>query len=238
MKALLLGYGEIGKAVDTVYGKTHEITKYDPKFCPEFPTGEFDILLVAIPYSKAFVDIVYDYYTKFGCKAIIVFSTVQVGTCSSLPNCVHSPVEGKHPDLAESVMMMQRVMGGYNPTVYKFFMDARQAAVVYPRPDITEVLKLLSTTFYGVCLEYYRYAASVLKEVGGDGGEFKQFNAMYNNLYNNMGMQNFIRPILDYPKGELGGHCVVPNAKILMEQYPCAMVEEVASQREAKEESK
>jgi hypothetical protein len=232
MNCLLIGYGEIGKAVREVYSKYHDIEIIDPQYQFELTCGKYDILLVAIPYSQDFISIVRRYQQDFKCPAVIVFSTVQVGTCLHFNNGVHSPIEGKHPDLADSIRTMQRIMGGYNRIAYKFFMDARQSPVIYPTPEITEALKLLSTTFYGVCLEYYRYAAAVLQELGGEGKEFKQFNAMYNNLYANMGMQQFVRPILDFPKGELGGHCVVPNAKILMEMYPFSMVEEVAEQKE------
>lgn len=238
MKCLLIGYGEIGKAVFTVYREHHNIEVYDPKFCEcnLLPVDSYDILLVAIPYSDKFIEIVRSYTEIYSIKTTIVFSTVPIGTCSQIPNCVHSPVEGKHPELAISIFTMERLVGGVEPLAYRFFKEAGQSPIVHDTPELTEALKLLSTTFYGVCLEYYRYASQILGSLGGDGSEFKHFNILYNELYKALNMKQFLRPLLNAPHGELGGHCVVPNANILQDQYPNPMVKLVATQEQAKGE--
>jgi hypothetical protein len=43
------------------------------------------------------------------------------------------------------------------------------------------------------------------------------FNKTYNAGY--VLKPNVIRPVLYAPSGKIGGHCVVPNAKILISQY-------------------
>ena len=40
------------------------------------------------------------------------------------------------------------------------------------------------------------------------------FNTSYNEGYKKLGKNNVVRPVL-YPTEKIGGHCVVPNAKIL-----------------------
>ena len=46
-----------------------------------------------------------------------------------------------------------------------------------------------------------------------------EFNKTYNEGYSKLGMKNVIRPVLFAPEGGIGGHCVVPNAKILKKHY-------------------
>ena len=41
----------------------------------------------------------------------------------------------------------------------------------------------------------------------------------YNIGYMGMDMQNVVRPNLVPPTGGIGGHCIVPNAELLMEQF-------------------
>jgi hypothetical protein len=45
---------------------------------------------------------------------------------------------------------------------------------------------------------------------------------------------NHIRPVLNPPVGNIGGHCVVPNAEILNRMFPSALLGEIIIKREAK----
>lgn len=213
----MLGYGEIGQAVHEVFREAHDITLWDKKFETPRPTGPFDVMLVCIPYSKNFVDIVQYEQTRYTPKAVIIFSTVAIGTTRQIAGAVHSPVEGKHPHLAESMQQMRRWVGGRNPVADRFFEQANVQPFYVDKPETTEALKLLSTSLYGVNIEFYRYAERVL---GEDIDKFRLFNWDYNILYKRLGLTHFQRYLLDAPKGLLGGHCIRPNAEILDEQFP------------------
>jgi UDP-N-acetyl-D-mannosaminuronate dehydrogenase len=93
-----------------------------------------------------------------------------------------------------------------------------------PSASFTEALKLLSTTEYGVNIEFARYKKQVADSLGMDYVAMKQWNLDYNNLYQRLGHLEYQKYILDPPEGPKGGHCVTPNAKILNEQYPYEMV--------------
>ena len=98
MTELVIGMGQIGKAVqeaicfdkaDTLDLKTRARLK------------KYDILHICIPYSDRFKSEVKKYIKRFQPEHVIVYSTVPVGTCSDIDDrIVHSPVEGKLPDLA------------------------------------------------------------------------------------------------------------------------------------------
>ena len=113
---LLVGYGEIGKAVKKVF---KDMKVYDPLTHPKKPKGVFDILLVAIPYSDKFVEIVRHYQKEYQIESTLVFSTVPVGTCHRI-DASHCPIEGKHPDLAKSIRLTDKWLGGPNKYLEKF----------------------------------------------------------------------------------------------------------------------
>ena len=44
------------------------------------------------------------------------------------------------------------------------------------------------------------------------------YNQTYNDGYSKLGKINVIRPVLN-PGNKIGGHCVIPNLKLLVEHY-------------------
>lgn len=229
LRCLLAGYGEIGKAVKQVYGGVHHIEVLDPQQGLMGANGPYDLLLVAIPYSDAFVTIVREYQSIFQVAATIVFSTVAIGTCSQLPNTVHCPIEGRHPDLAESIGASSRWIGGVSRMAERFFTEARVPFRVLAKPEWTEWLKLRSTTTFGVFIEWARYSARVSESIEMPYCLCNEWDDWYNHLYaDHFEQTQYLRPRLYAPEGKVGGHCVTPNARILTEQYPDPLVDIVA----------
>ncbi|MBW2003012.1 MAG: hypothetical protein JRI72_00145 [Deltaproteobacteria bacterium] len=232
MNAILIGYGEVGKGIYGVFAPHHNIDLYDVNgYINKKHCKIYDVMLICIPYSKDFIKIVKDYQKQFNPKATVIFSTVAIGTTSQIENAVHSPIEGKHNDktihMADYLKEWKFLMGGYNETVNEFSKEAGNFAYIVKKPEHTEALKLLSTTFYGVMIEYTRYAKQVCDDIDMNFNDYKGYNLCYNALYKALGGGKYTRPILDPPEGKIGGHCVVPNAKILNEQYPNELVEQV-----------
>lgn len=238
MNCILVGYGEIGKAVNEVYGKAHKIDVIDKRLQRDRYSSKYDLMLVAIPYSDDFVDIVLRYKKRFKPEGTIIFSTVQIGTTAQIHNAVHSPVEGKHPELAQSIRTMTRWVGGADevdehiaPLILDFLavpIKGRKLNLeVVSSSSFTEFLKMASTSLYGVNIEFARYRNSVAKELGMDYELVKKFDLDYNKLYKGLGMTQFQRYILDPPKGDLGGHCVTPNSVLLDKQFPSLFLKEI-----------
>lgn len=228
MNALLIGYGEIGKGVFEVYSKYHQIDILDPQYQTERMLDEYDVMLVAIPYSDNFIETISKYQQEFKPKAKIIFSTLPVGTTAKLKDAVHVPIEGKHPNLSESIEKWQVFMGGFNQIAYKFFIQSNKMPYILDKPEHTEFLKLQSTTNYGLMIEYARYCNNVCKSIGMDYDNINTYNAYYTNLYAEMNMPQFARYLLTPPSGSKGGHCITNNAKILREQFPDILIDVVA----------
>ena len=236
MRAIIAGYGQLGKAVKEVFSDYHDIDHYDLQDGTP-PSGQlavaapYDVLLVCFPYSEGFVDQVKRYKERFGTKAVIIFSTVPIGTTRQIKGAVHSPIEGKHPDLAKSIELAKRWFGGSNNVAYDFLIRATDLYVL-PEPEMTEFLKLRSTARYGVNIEFARYEKAVCDAIGMNYAMVRKFDEDYNQLYLALGLPQYQRYILDPPQGNLGGHCLVDNAKLLEAQFPSVFLKEIYREKE------
>jgi len=227
MNHLITGYGEIGKAVAQIIGeKTIDII--DEGHTAPGPNRRVDILHVCFPYDDKFVDEVNSYVDTYKPRHTIIYSTVAIGTTVQIPGAVHSPVEGKHPDLATSMRLMSRWVGANDKEEAAFFEGFFAGKGIRPHvvmdSNFTEFLKLRSTSKYGINLMWTDYEEGVAADLGMPFELINDFDRDYNQLYRTMGLDQYQRYILTPPNGKIGGHCVVPNAKILGEQYPDDML--------------
>lgn len=235
MSDIIVGFGEIGKAVFSVLNNGTRAGKVyikDLQTKDATPVGGTDVMHVCFPYSEAFVMAVKDYIRAYKPEHVVIWSTLPIGTTKQIPGAVHSPVEGVHPHLASSIKQMVRWIGANNKGEGEFFVsyfkELLLATKVVDSSDFTEALKLLSTTEYGVNIEFARYKKQVAAAIGMDFELTKEWNKTYNKLYHNLDMEWARKYILDAPHGKKGGHCITPNARLLQEQYPDELVRIVA----------
>lgn len=219
---LILGFGEIGKAVESLVGNAY-VVDLDPM--DAIPPEPIEAMHICFPFSETFIREISRYADMFKPDHVIIWSTVPISTTKRIMRAVHSPVEGKHPDLALSIETMERWIG-YNDKVEgqwfkNYFTDLGLKVKLVENSDFTEALKLLSTTEYGINIEFARYKKHVADELGMDYELTKEWNLEYNKLYKSLGLEKkYQKFVLDAPEGPKGGHCVTPNAQILHDQYP------------------
>ena len=235
--AILVGYGEIGKAVKEVFKSTIDIHVYDyPIYEQVEYLDSYDLMFVAFPYDDDFIDQVKGYQERFNPKGTIIFSTVQIGTTDQIEHAVHSPIEGKHPNLAESIRLAPRWVGGesghWNAFIADFFINCGLDVHFVLNAKTTEFLKLSSTSLYGVNIEFARYRKVVCDELGIDYRLVKEFDQDYNELYKMLGLEQYQRYILDPPEGPIGGHCVTENSVILNKFFPSKMLRMIFNKNE------
>jgi len=224
MKTILIGYGEVGNAAHLAWGEFHKMFIHDPAknfYCYE---GDWhvDVMLVSIPYSKTFVQDVVHYKEIFFPKVTIVLSTVPIGTCSQIV-AVHSPIEARHDNRDVMYQYLKeniRWIGGEDETARAFFEQCGIDCKVFPKPEITEFLKLRSLALYGVNIEMARYSAFSASRLGFDYEICKEYDREYNRLNVALGLPDFQRYVLDSPGflEPIGGHCVLQNMVILEKQ--------------------
>jgi len=227
MNSIVIGMGQIGTAVKAVTESQHSFDS--AKGAWEYVVG-VDVMHVCIPYSEDFEAALRGYAELVKPKHVAVWSTVPIGTCGHIDTrIVHTPVEGKHPDLELSIRHMERWIGANDGEegrwFSQYFHHLGLKTKVLTATRFTEALKLLSTTEYGVNIEFARYKKQVADSLGMDYKLAKEWNVEYNKLYQNLGFGAvYQKYVLDAPEGPKGGHCVTPNARLLEEQHPNEMV--------------
>lgn len=173
-----------------------------------------DVAHICIPFSDDFSNLVRK-YKKFA-KLVIVHSSVPVGTCDKL-GVVHSPVVGKHPNMEEGIRTFTKYFGGVNSKeAAKIFSKLGIKTEFYKEAKITEAMKLMSTTYYGlnIMIEKEIYAWCKKKHLPFD-LVYTLNNIDYNRGYTLLGNPEFVRSNLKHVKGKIGGHCVINNLNLL-----------------------
>lgn len=229
---LVIGRGEIGDAMCRYLDRhtDHPVLSVDTK--DEDFTKKLSILQgsshlkqrtlhICFGYDKDFIKAVNFYIEMCEPKLVIIHSTVPVGTTRKIGRvAVHSPVIGVHPDLLEGLETFPKMLGGMS--VQKVMMAAQifDTVSVYDNPEETESAKLLSTTYYAWNIVYQKFVHKFCEENNlSFDNVYTETNRNYNLGYHKLGKDNVIRPVLSHVKGPIGGHCVIPNAKLLAKMF-------------------
>lgn len=226
MTNLVIGMGEVGSAVAGVLSEEYIVVTHDKNH--EDIIDKIDVIHICFGYSEDFIDEVQSYIERFNPKLVIIYSTVPIGTTRKFgPQVVHSPIEGKHPKLRRSTKLFKRYIGYTNLDAaimaYKLWSSITEVELV-DNPNHTEFLKLASTSKYGINIVWAKYMKDVSDEIGMDYELVKDWDVAYNKLYTSMHLPEYRKFILDAEDGPIGGHCVVPNAELLNEQFPNQML--------------
>lgn len=242
-KTLIIGAGEIGKSLGQVLSQVYDVCYEDinkqvsshlsRNVFEQFQLTEKDysIIHICYPYNKNFITSVKEYRKKYNPDVVIIHSTVPVGTTRKLgKGFVHSPVVGKHPHLAKSMLTFKKFIGSLNG------QDARDAQLFlqkagikvhhFSSPEATEFAKIMCTTQYGWSIIIMKEIERLCEQYGVPFLEvYQTWNEHYNEGYQALGDGHFTRPILSPMRGKIGGHCVIPNCKLL-DSYITKIIQE------------
>lgn len=215
--ALVIGLGEVGRAVHQVLLRAHNVHATDKEKNVSRGgggDGRFDFLHICIPYSDTFKGEVRWYQRQYG-GLTVIHSTVPVGTSAEL-EAVHSPIIGLHPDLELSLFTFTKFVGGPGASdVARHLMRCGVRCYTTDKSETTELMKLLSTTFYGLCIEWTKTVKQTCVELGVPFELWTLWTHAYNEGYCKLGHPEFTRPLLIPLEGQIGGHCVLPNLDLL-----------------------
>ena len=234
---IVIGAGEVGRAVYEVLSAKHHCELWDVnpndgehehvKDSSTHDGVKVQCLHVCFPWHDDFLDSVVGWQQHMECNAVVVHSTVPVGTTAQIPNAVHSPIRGVHPNLAEGVRTFVKYFAG----LADIGIDAFRACGVpcrYLGEDsrITEAGKLWSTTQYGAAIMVQKAIYDYCLRLGLPFSMvYEQFNYSYNEGYSKLEMFNVRRPTIGHMPGPIGGHCVIPNAKLLDDDIGAWIIE-------------
>ena len=212
-KSIIVGAGEVGKSLYRVLEPYYDIRLVDTK--PVNIDGSVGILHVCFGYGDGFVREVKRYQGKYKPEYTVIHSTVPPGT-SRQCSAVHSPIVGLHPNLDDGIRTFTKFLGGEQASsVAHHFRRAGLKVYLFDKPEATELLKILDTTFYGLCVEYTKEIKRLTEKHGVPFEAWTVYNESYNKGYTKLGRSEFVRPNLVPVMTKIGGHCVVPNTYML-----------------------
>jgi len=220
MKHLIIGYGEIGKAIDKVLGGVEHMDYMDD-------VSKADILHICFGYNSKFVDNVNKYIIQTGAKLCIIHSTVDIGTTERIGDiAVHSPVRGVHPHLEKGIRTFVKYFGGTHARMAaNIFSKLGLKTKCFKDSRITEVGKMMSTTNYGWNLLFEKWLHEYCEDHDVDYNMvYNHFGLTYNAGYSKLGMGHVKRPLYLHMEGKLGGHCILPNCEILKDFEPAKII--------------
>ncbi|MEK7612444.1 MAG: hypothetical protein AAB407_03825 [Patescibacteria group bacterium] len=221
-KTLVIGNGEIGRSMAEILNDTYEVHIRD---VVSSISGQFDVLNICYPYSEQFVDITKNYIKQYQPKLVIVHSTVKPGTTRAIGKlAVHSPVNGRHPDLVPHIRAFSKVVAGMNAykvyQAYQFLTEAGLSVQIFSSPESSEVAKICCTSIqYALDLVKMKEMVRIAQEFNVPFHEiYTQWNTIYNHGYATIGEYRFNRTNLLPMEGVIGGHCVIPNCELLEDE--------------------
>lgn len=230
MKIGVVGLGEVGSSIASLYKSSeYELCLFDPNMQHFGDLNSCDILNICIPYSDQFVNIVNSYIENLSPNLVIIHSSVSPGTTRKVNGKVcYSPIRGTHPNLEEGIRTFLKYVGSENAQwsiEYQNHLN-RLGIDSYGCKDSTtaELAKLLDTTYYGLCIAFHNEVNKMCTDFGVQFDEvMTKFNESYNDGYTKLKKLNVIRPVL-VPGDKIGGHCIIPNAKILKNSFHSPLI--------------
>jgi UDP-N-acetyl-D-mannosaminuronate dehydrogenase len=220
---LIVGYkGEIGSGLTKVIESSNKYNLFKKDIEDIEIKEKIDIMHICIPYFDNFIDIVVDYINKYKPELVIINSTLRPGMTQKIYEkikcrIVHSPVRGKHPNIDGGLLKAVKFIGPIDnesgDIAKEHFESIGIKTEVLKSPIETELGKLFSTTYYALCIAYHQEMERICKKFNADFDQtVTRFNETYNDLCREINPK-VIRPIL-FP-GQIGGHCLMPNIKLL-----------------------
>jgi len=232
---VVAGYGEIGKAIyQLCRGGFDEVLVEDPcssraaSTTYNRPAGPA-ALHIAIPGTlENFQEEVQRYYDKYNPEIVLIHSTTVPGTTEELElklgtgRVVHAQVHGKHCHgrMRTDMLYYPKFVGTVSDSAFALAQDVLQRMghpeeriIRLPSSRASEVVKLLSTSFYGYMIVWMQEMKRLSAACNIPVAELMTFTCLQTDDFS----------IRDKFAGEIGGHCVMPNIEILRKTYPLSV---------------
>jgi len=216
--SLIIGFGEIGQSLYEVLKNHYFLEVSDITIKSEPLSRDVDVMHICFPFSedpKKFIGWVKQYQKKYNPKYTVIHSTVPLGITRKC-NAFFSPCRGIHPFLEKSLTTFVKYLAPKNNYLKKYFEKAGIKIELVAKPKTLEAMKLYCTTIYGLNIIAEKEIYNFCKKHGLDYKiVYEDCNRTYNDGYEKLGFPQFKKYLLKHYTGKIGGHCIVPNCKLL-----------------------
>jgi UDP-N-acetyl-D-mannosaminuronate dehydrogenase len=230
-RVLVIGVGEIGKPLLELIREKYEAYGLDIK--PVEPIPECEIMHICFPYDgDNFIQQSLRYIAKYRPSLVIINSTVAPGTTrriavESRTPVVNSPVRGKHARMKQEMLHYTKFVGALTPEAgeraAQHFANIGMRVKLVRSPETSELTKLTETTYFGLLIAWAQELERYARELGADYDEVISF---YEEI-------PYLPPVKFFP-GVIGGHCVLPNIKILKGLFSSGLLDAMEKSNELK----
>ncbi len=225
MKTLIVGRGEVGRALYDVLSKYHDTYIKDLE---DLEIKGIEILQIAYPEHDGFSDTTKKYIDQYKPKLTIINSSVALGTTVKCgPNVVYSPVRGRHPKLSTDLLIYSKfVFGGTQEDrdlACSYFQECGMNTSEHEFSTTGELLKLLSNVHMGIEVAWRQELERMFVKFNVDEFAYQDWERSYRNGYLRSDDMDLIRPMMN--AGPIGGHCILPCTEILNKQFPSKILD-------------
>ena len=223
-RILIIGLGEVGRPLykilsenfTNVYGYDSDRSKtiHELKAIPK----PIEIMHIAYPYTgREFIDSTINYIRSFNPRLVIIHSSIPPRTTrliQSKTNSViaYSPVRGKHPNLKEHLRFWTKWISAVNQAgielAKRHLEEAGFKVKVAKDPESLELAKLWETIYRAAMIACWQEIHRISKDLGADIKVIAEFIQEVHEVLGD-------RPL--YYPDVIGGHCLIPNTRILAE---------------------
>jgi UDP-N-acetyl-D-mannosaminuronate dehydrogenase len=229
-RTLVVGIGEVGSALAAVLERKEPVLRHDlDRVKIEEPIGTMH-LCVPFQSPHQFETVALGYIDRFKPALTIINSTVLPGTTRSLARksqnpVAFSPVRGKHVRMEQDLLRYFKYVAApdrlWAANAEVHFRAAGMKTRRMAEVESLELAKLAETTYFGVCIAFAQEMNRYAERVGGDYSEAVEFFDEVDFL-----------PRQRYFPGFIGGHCVIPNIKLLLQIAPSPALEAIVESNE------
>lgn len=223
-KVVIAGLGEVGKPLFELASKFHDAVGVDVS--PFELPAVVDILHVCYPFQiRDFAGETVRYIELLKPALTIINSTVAIGTTRSIAErsgaaVVNSPIRGKHARMLDELCTYTKFVGAMDQAAgeqaARHFASMGLNAKILSSPEATELAKLTETTYFGLMIAW---AQEIERYCDRTGQEYDEVVSFYEEIA--------FFPSVKYFPGIIGGHCVMPNIKILRDWTDSTMLEAI-----------
>jgi UDP-N-acetyl-D-mannosaminuronate dehydrogenase len=230
---LIVGMGEVGKPLHAILS-AQDTGVIGIDIEPVEVGQPVGILHICIPFLDLapFAKTVLGYAEKYRPQVIVINSTVAPGTTAIIEQqtgipCVYSPVRGKHSKMVDDMYLYVKFVAGSKPEaasrVQAHFQAAGLKSEIIANSQTLELAKLLETTYFGLLIAWAQEMNRFAGAVQADFTEIGRFFAEIGYL-----------PKVMFQPGIIGGHCVMPNIRLLEQHFQSQFLAAIQNSNEAR----
>ena len=246
---LIVGLGEVGRSLYELLRESEKFEVYgwdvDKKKMQDIQQGslpkEVDVLHVCYRcgHQESFVKTTVDYVRRFRPKLTVINSTVPPGTTEKVHalsggRMAHSPVRGMHinrESMKRYLSFLTKYIGGVDNESTRLgrrhFEDLGLKTKVLKSPVETELAKLFETSYRAWMIACFQEMHRISRHFEAD------FDNVVDFLEDDHRVR-FDRPI-HFP-AVIGGHCLIPNAELLLKSYDSTFLRLILESNEKRKE--